>query len=56
MRRFSFSTTVWSESIVEEAGAVFCQMDDTPMRYNRKDCCNRKGFYIINCMENKMEL
>ena len=40
---------------VEEAGAIFRQMDDTPMRYNREDCLNSKGFYIINCSENKMK-
>ena len=44
------------QCIAEEAGAIFRQMDDTDMSYNREDCVNRKGFYIINCMENKMEL
>ena len=38
----------------EEAGAIFRQMDDADMSYNREDCVNRKGFYIINCPENKM--
>lgn len=46
--------TAAMQCIVEEAGAVFRQMDDTPMRYNRVNCLNEKGFYIINCMENKM--
>ena len=46
--------TAAMQCIVEEAGAVFRQMDDTEMRYNRGDCRNSKGFYIINRMENKM--
>ncbi len=46
--------TAAMQCIVEEAGAVFRQMDDTEMRYNRENCRNDKGFYIINCPENKM--
>ncbi len=46
--------TAAMQCIVEEAGAIFRQMDDTPMRYNRENCRNEKGFYIINCAENKM--
>ena len=46
--------TAAMQCIVEEAGAVFRQMDDTPMRYNRENSRNEKGFYIINCIENKM--
>lgn len=38
--------------IAEEAGAVFRQMDGSPMLYNREDSLNAKGFYIINRMEN----
>ncbi|MBN2796949.1 MAG: 3'(2'),5'-bisphosphate nucleotidase CysQ [Clostridia bacterium] len=34
--------------IVEEAGGIFMQMDDTEMVYNREDTLNRKGFYIVN--------
>lgn len=48
--------TAAMQCIVEEAGAVFRQMDDTPMLYNRKDSLNAKGFYIINSMKNKLEL
>lgn len=48
--------TAAMQCIVEEAGAIFKQMDDTPMRYNRVNCLNEKGFYIINCRENKMQL
>lgn len=47
--------TAAMQCIVEEAGAVFRQMDDTDMRYNRENCLNDKGFYILNCMDNKME-
>jgi len=46
--------TAAMQCIVEEAGAVFRQMDDTEMRYNRVNCRNDKGFYIVNCPENKM--
>lgn len=38
--------------IVEEAGGVVRQMDGTPLRYNREDHLNRKGFYIVNRPEN----
>ncbi|MDE6738542.1 MAG: 3'(2'),5'-bisphosphate nucleotidase CysQ [Lachnospiraceae bacterium] len=47
--------TAAMQCIVEEAGAIFKQMDDSEMRYNREDCRNGKGFYIINCSENKMK-
>lgn len=46
--------TAAMQSIVEEAGAIFRQLDDTPMTYNRENSLNDKGFYIINCMENKL--
>ncbi len=46
--------TAAMQCIVEEAGAIFMQMDDTPMLYNRKNCLNSKGFYIINKIENKL--
>ncbi len=48
--------TAAMQCIAEEAGAVFRQMDDTPMLYNREDSLNAKGFYIINVPENKLEL
>lgn len=47
--------TAAMQCIAEEAGAIFKQMDDSEMRYNREDCRNGKGFYIINCPENKMK-
>lgn len=46
--------TAAMQCIAEEAGAVFRQMDDTLMRYNRENCLNDKGFYILNRLENKM--
>ncbi len=48
--------TAAMQCIAEEAGAIFMQMDDTPMRYNRKDSLNSKGFYIINNAANKLVL
>lgn len=48
--------TAAMQCIAEEAGAVFMQMDDTPMRYNREDSLNAKGFYIINNAANKLSL
>ena len=38
--------------IVEEAGGIFRQMDHSVMMYNREDTLNRKGFYIVNKIEN----
>ncbi|MFI3231204.1 MAG: 3'(2'),5'-bisphosphate nucleotidase CysQ [bacterium] len=40
------------QCIVEEAGAIFRQMDNTKMLYNREDSLNSKGFYIINTDKN----
>ena len=48
--------TAAMQCIVEEAGAVFRQMDDSPMTYNRANSLNDKGFYIINSLENKLVL
>ena len=46
--------TASMQCIVEEAGGIFRQMDDSEMTYNRRDCVNRKGFYILNCGQNKL--
>lgn len=46
--------TAAMQCIVEQAGAIFMQMDDTPMLYNREDSLNSKGFYIINNIDNKL--
>ncbi len=48
--------TAAMQCIAEEAGALFMQMDDSPMRYNREDSLNSKGFYIVNNIANKLEL
>lgn len=46
--------TAAMQCIVEEAGAIFKQMDNTEMLYNREDCINSKGFYIINNLNHKL--
>lgn len=48
--------TAAMQCIVEEAGAIFRQMDETPMTYNRTDSLNAKGFYIINSEKNHLTL
>ena len=45
--------TAAMQCIAEEAGAIFRQMDDSEMLYNREDSLNAKGFYIINNIQNK---
>lgn len=40
--------TAAMQCIAEEAGAIFRQMDDTVMYYNRENSLNEKGFYIIS--------
>ena len=42
------------QCIAQQAGAIFRQMDDTEMFYNREDSLNAKGFYIINRSENRL--
>ncbi len=46
--------TAAMQCIVEEAGGIFRQMDDSLMRYNRENSLNEKGFYAINCKENRL--
>jgi len=46
--------TAAMQCIVEQAGAIFMQMDDTEMLYNRENSLNDKGFYIINSIDNKL--
>ncbi len=46
--------TAAMQCIAEEAGAIFMQMDDTPMLYNRENSLNDKGFYIINSKKNRI--
>lgn len=40
------------QCIVEEAGGIFKQMDNSDMTYNRKNTLNEKGFYAVNRKEN----
>ncbi|MBR5721703.1 MAG: 3'(2'),5'-bisphosphate nucleotidase CysQ [Clostridia bacterium] len=40
------------QAVAECAGGVFLQCDLTPMRYNRVDTFNAKGFVIANTREN----
>lgn len=42
--------------ILEEAGGILRQLDDTPLTYNRRDPKNKKGFYMLNRQENKIPL
>lgn len=44
--------TAAMQCIVEEAGGIFRQMDNSEMLYNRENSLNDKGFYAINCREN----
>lgn len=46
--------TAAMQCIVEEAGAIFKQMDDAEMLYNRENSLNDKGFYIINHPDNRI--
>lgn len=57
--RFGYSMewdTAAMQCIVEEAGGIFRQMDDSEMTYNRVNCLNEKGFYAINNFKNKLTL
>lgn len=44
--------TAAMQCIVEEAGGILKQLDDTEMLYNRENTLNEKGFYIVNREEN----
>ena len=46
--------TAAMQCIAEEAGAIFKQMDDSEMLYNRENSLNEKGFYIINDIKNRI--
>ncbi len=48
--------TAAMQCIAEQAGAIFRQMDGTPMLYNRENTLNEKGFYIINHAQNTLSL
>lgn len=44
--------TAAMQAIVEEAGGLMAQMDGSPLRYNRKNHVNEKGFYVVNSRAN----
>jgi 3'(2'), 5'-bisphosphate nucleotidase len=48
--------TAAMQCIVEEAGGVFRQMDDSEMTYNRVNSLNEKGFYVISHPANQLIL
>lgn len=48
--------TAAMQCVIEEAGGILRQLDDSEMLYNREDTLNRKGFYILNREENKIKL
>lgn len=48
--------TAAMQCIVEEAGGIFRQMDDSEMCYNRENSLNEKGFYVLNRKENLLTL
>ncbi len=48
--------TAAMQCIIEEAGGIFRQMDDSEMTYNRPNTLNEKGFYAINDYKNKLEI
>jgi 3'(2'), 5'-bisphosphate nucleotidase len=55
--RFSLTKewdTAAMQCIVETAGGIFKQMDDSDMIYNRENTFNEKGFYVLNRIENKL--
>ena len=46
--------TAAMQCIVEEAGGILRQLDDTEMTYNRENVVNEKGFYILNNVKNRI--
>ena len=54
--RLSDGTKEWDVAgisiIISESGGVFQEPDGTPIRFNRKDVYNRKGYIICNRKEN----
>ena len=47
--------TAAMQCVVEQAGGVFLQGDGTPMRYNRENVLNEKGFFILNDIGNRFD-
>ncbi len=40
--------------IVEEAGGILIKLNGDEFKYNRRDSKNDQGFYVLNCIENKL--
>ena len=47
--------TAAMQCVAEQAGGVFLQGDGTPMRYNRVNTLNEKGFFILNDIGNRFD-
>lgn len=47
--------TAAMQCVVEQAGGVFLQGDGSPMRYNRENSLNEKGFFILNDIGNRFD-
>ena len=54
--RRSPNTKEWDTAacqiVVEEAGGLFIEPDGSPIKYNREDVYNRKGYIVVNRKEN----
>lgn len=54
--RRSPNTKEWDTAacqiVVEEAGGLFSEPDGSPIKYNREDVYNRKGYIVVNRKEN----
>lgn len=48
--------TAAMQCIIEEAGGMIRNLDDTEIVYNREDSTNAKGFYILNRLQNKWKI
>jgi 3'(2'), 5'-bisphosphate nucleotidase len=57
--RMSPNTKEWdtaaSQIIVEEAGGLFIEPDGNRITYNREDVYNRKGYIVVNRIENLLK-
>ncbi|NLP48606.1 MAG: 3'(2'),5'-bisphosphate nucleotidase CysQ [Clostridiales bacterium] len=47
--------TAAMQCLVEQAGGIFLQGDGSPMRYNRENTLNEKGFFILNHIDNRFD-
>ncbi len=58
--RSSPNTKEWDTAacqiVVEEAGGLFVEPDGSPIKYNREDVYNRRGYIVVNRKENLFKL